>query len=30
MTKPTTTFGMAEEAAIALAGNNWACSNGGS
>jgi len=29
-TKPAMTFGVAEEAAIASAGNNWACSNGGS
>ena len=28
--KPATTFGVAEEAAIASASDNWACSNGGS
>jgi len=28
MTKPTTTFGVAEEAAIASAGDNRACSDG--
>ena len=29
MTKPTMTFGVAEEAAIASAGDNRACSGGG-
>jgi len=29
MTKPATTFGVAEEAAIASAGDNRACSDGG-
>ena len=29
-TEPTTTFDVAEEATIASAGNNRACSNGGS
>jgi len=30
MTKPATTIGVAEEAAIASAGDNGACSDGGS
>jgi len=30
MTEPATTFGVAEEAAIASAGDNRACSDGGS
>ena len=29
MTKPATTFGVAEEATIASAGDNRACSDGG-